>query len=298
MKMVKKILLGMALTAAVISFVSCGKVVGGEDDAIDNSTFSKDAKIDTKNETEALMRGFKTLNTKHLDAILHITNTINKIDTPSNDLKTNGVMGYIFNMAEDENKKWAFTIAGVRYNQLTGNVDAYVESFKNIDATKLESEDFTGAVIAKGSPTYNTDKFGFTLVPKSAVDELLKAEKGTEKENQLDVWIDVIANDGESVGRKGTAGTYTVRFFAEDPGRTKKSSNGLEYKNADVEALAEVTVLADNVNNPFVKEDEEKGKLSNMQSDIGYYYNIQKDQKLTGKWKFDAIRMEAEEIEE
>ena len=297
MKMVKKILLGMALTVAVISFVSCGKVVGGEDDAIDNSTFSKDASIDKENDTGDLIRGFKTLNTKHLDAILHITNTINKIDTPSAALKTNGVMGYIFNMAEDENKKWAFTIAGVRYNQLTGNVDAYVESFKDIDATKLESADFTGAVKAKDSPTY-TDGFGFTLVPKSAVDALLTAEKGTEKENQLDVWIDVIANDGESVGRKGTAGTYTVRFFAEDPGRTKKSSNGLEYKNADVEALAEVTVLADNVNNPFVKEGEEKGKLSNMQSDIGYYYNIQKDQKLTGKWKFDAIRMEAEEIEE
>ena len=294
MKMVKKILLGLVAGALVLGFVGCKPPEGGDSDAIaETSTFSKSASIDTENEGESLMRGFKALNTKHLDAILHIQNKVNKIETPSNNLKTNGVMGYIFNMNEEQT---SFTIAAVRYNQKTGNVDAYVETYSGVDPTKLEKEDFSNGVKATGSPAYS-DGFGFKLVDKSIVDEILAAEEGTENEGLLDIWIDVIANDGESVGRKGTAGTYTVRFFGADPQRKKKASNGLEYKADELELLKEVTVLADNVNNKFVKDGEESGKLSNMQSYMGYYYNIQAGQKLTGNWKFDALKMEAEEIE-
>lgn len=295
MKMVKKILLGMTVAAAVLAFVGCKPPTGGSSDEIEEtSAFSKAANIDTTNSGTTLMRGFKALNTKHLDAILHITNTVNKITSPTSNLKTNGVMGYIFNMNEAQT---SFTIAAVRYNQYTGTVDAYVETYKDVDPAKLEEADFTNGVKATGSPTYS-DGFGFTLVNKATVDALLASKVGTADEGKLDIWIDVIANDGTSVGRKGTAGSYTVRFFGEDPQRTKKLSNGLEYKNADATVLKEVTVEADNVNNPFKKTGETKGKLTNMQSYMGYYYNIQAGQTLTGNWKFDALKMEAEEIEE
>ena len=297
MKMVKKILLGVVAGALVLGFVGCKGLAAGDSDAMD--TWGSTAKIDSetggKNETDSVMRGFKMLKTKHLDAMLHITNTPNIIENPADKTgkKTNGVMGYIFNYSEDEaTKKSSFTIAGVRYNQLTGTVQAYVDTFKDIDNSKLSTEKFNDGVKATGIPKY-TDGGFFDLLDKDTVKELL-----AENDGKLDLWIDVVANDGESDGRKGTAGSYTVRFFGADPQRKKKSGNGLEYKNANAVLLAEGTIEVANVNNPFVKEGEEKGKLTNMQSDIGYYFNIAANNTLTGNWEFSAIKMEAEEIEE
>ena len=296
MKMVKKILLGLVTGALVLGFVGCKPPEGGDSDAIDTwgQTASINEETGGKNETEAVKRGFTMLKTKHLDAMLHITNTPNVIESPRDEAgkKTNGVMGYIFNYKEDEaTQKSSFTVAAVRYNQYNGKVEAYVDTFSNIDNAKLSTENFGNGVKATGIPAYNADGF-FTLVDKATVTEVLAENNGN-----LDIWIDVVANDGKSVGRTGTAGTYTVRFFGADPDRKKKTGNGLEYKNASAVKLAEATIEVANVNNPFKKAGEEEGKLTNMQSDIGYYFNVAKGNTLTGKWAFSAIKMEAEEIE-
>jgi len=296
MKMVKKILLGTLAVAAILTFASCGqREEAGNSEMIDVDAGSKKASINYTNEGDSLARGFKTLQTDHLDAICHITNNVNIIETPTDSLKTNGVMGYIFNLVKNEDETYAFTIAGVRYNQKTGTIDAYVETFEDVEADKLESDLPTGTP-ASGE-TY-ADAFGFRLADRTTVDALLAQQKAAGKENQLDLWIDVVANDGKSVGRTGTAGTYTVTFYGADPQRTKKTSNGLEYKNTAAPKLATVVVAKDQVHKPFVKEGETEGKLDNMQADIGFYANVQKGQTLTGEWVFDAIRMEAEEIEE
>ena len=294
MKMVKKILLGLVTGALVLAFVGCKPPEGGDSDAITESSFwGKSADINKVNESaDNVIRGFEMLNTKHLDAMLHITNTVNKIENPANTLekKTNGVMGYIFNYTtNDETQKSSFTVAGVRYNQFNGNVEAYVDTFTDIDNSKLSTEDFGDGIKADGL-TYSNGFF--TLVDKKTVDAQLAANG-----NKLDLWIDVVANDGVSEGRTGPAGSYTVRFFANDPQRDKKTGNGLVYKNAESILLKEATVKADNVNNPFVKAGEKTGKLTNMQSYIGYYYNVARTNTLTGKWEFSAIKMEAEEIE-
>lgn len=296
MKMVKKILLGLVTGALVLGFVGCKPPEGGDSDAITESSFwGKSADINKVNESaDNVIRGFEMLNTKHLDAMLHITNTVNKIEKPANtlDKKTNGVMGYIFNYTtNDETQKSSFTVAGVRYNQFNGNVEAYVDTFSNIDNSKLSTEDFANGVKADGI-TYNGTTGFFTLVDKETVDAQLAANA-----NKLELWIDVVANDEKSEGRTGAAGSYTVRFFGNDPQRDKKTNNGLVYKNEDRILLKEATVKAANVNNPFVKAGEEDGKLTNMQSYIGYYYNVARKNTLTGEWAFSAIKMEAEEIE-
>ena len=295
MKMVKKILLGLVTGALVLGFVGCKPPEGGDSNAInEGSIFSSKADINETNASaDDVNRGFSMLNTKHLDAMLHITNIVNKIDNPANNLtnKTNGVMGYIFNYTEnEETQKASFSIAGVRYNQYNGNVEAYVDTFENIDKSKLSKEDFTGKK-ADGI-TYNGQTGFFTLVEKDLVDPILAANN-----NKLEVWIDIAANDGVSEGRKGAAGSYTVKFFGEDPQRDKKTNNGLVYKNANAEPLATAVIKADDVNNPFVKEGETEGKLTNMQSYIGRYYNVARKNTLTGSWEFSEIKMEAEEIE-
>ena len=96
---------------------------------------------------------------------------------------------------------------------------------------------------------------------------------------KLDIWIDVVANDGKTNGRKGTAGTYTVKFYSADPGRQNGENNAVSYTTS-VQALATLTIAASDVNNPY------NSTLTSMEAPFGCYASIQGNQRLTGEWQF------------
>ena len=224
------------------------------------------ASIDYKNNESSLMRGFTTLKDDHLDGIVHITNTINEIETPSESIKANGVMGYIFNLKKDDDNKFSFSIAGFRYNQYTKKTEAYVETYKNVTADAL-----TGSLPAGSQATgatWGEDGFGFELGNISP------------SSGKLDIWIDVVANDGKTNGRKGTEGTYTVKFFGSDPQRVDSDDNSVGYTTT-IEPLAVLVVSASDVSNPY------SSSLADMTSKVGCYASIQGKQRLTGEWQFD-----------
>ena len=311
MKMVKKILLGTLAVAAILSIASCKREEGGNSELIQVNTASSKASIDYTNDGDSVTRGFKTLQTKHLDAICHIETTVTDLvdkTVNGNKILSSGTMGYIFNLVKnEETNKYSFTIAGARHNKVAGTIEAYVESFKDVAADKLE-EQLDGGVKATGL-TYGSDDFGFTLVTKAQLDAMLNGQTSTPK--KLDLWIDVVANGQEkknntlvdAAGRDGTAGTYTVSFYWKDPVR-KSSANSYDLKYVDGNSaapstyaaglLSRCTVLAANVNAPY---NEEKG-LTSMQSDVGFYANVYAGQHLVGSWQFSEIKKEAEEIEE
>ena len=312
MKMVKKILLGTLAVAAILSFASCQREEGGNSSIIDVKAASSSASIDKTNDGDSVTRGFKTLQTKHLDAICHIETTVTDlVDKTVNGQKIQsaGTMGYIFNLVKnEETNKYSFTIAGARYNQISGDVEAYVETFNDIEADKLE-EKLDGGVKADGL-SYASTAFGFTLVEKDDVEDLLDAQ--TSEPKKLDLWIDVVANGKESAnattyptGRHNTTadGTYTVSFYWKDPKRhSSATSYNLTYGDSNGAApetyadglLKRCTVLAANVNAPY---DSTKG-LTSMQSEVGFYANVYAGQTLKGKWELKQIKKEAEEIEE
>lgn len=223
------------------------------------------ASIDYKNNESSLMRGFTTLRDDCLDGIVHITNTINEIETPSESIKANGVMGYIFNLKKDDDNKFSFSIAGFRYNQYTKKTEAYVETYKNVTADAL-----TGSLPAGSQATgatWGEDGFGFELGNISP------------SSGKLDIWIDVVANDGKTNGRKGTEGTYTVKFFGSDPQRVVSDDNSVGYSTT-LQPLATLVVAASDVSNPY------SSSLADMTSKVGCYASIQGNQRLTGTWQF------------
>ena len=312
MKMVKKILLGTLAVAAILSIASCKREEGGNSSIIDVKAASSSASIDKTNDGDSVTRGFKTLQTKHLDAICHIETTVTDLvdkTVNGNKILSSGTMGYIFNLVKnEETNKYSFTIAGARHNKVAGTIEAYVESFKDVAADKLE-EQLDGGVKATGL-TYGSDDFGFTLVTKAQLDAMLNGQTSTPK--KLDLWIDVVANGQEmknntlvdAAGRDGTAaGTYTVTFYWKDPKRkSSATSYDLHYVDGNSAApttfedgwLKSCTVAAANVNAPY---NAEKG-LTSMQSDVGFYANVYAGQTLKGTWEFSEIKKEAEEIEE
>ena len=313
MKMVKKILLGTLAVAAILTFASCGqREEAGNSSIIDVNAGSSKASIDATNDSDSVTRGFKTLQTKHLDAICHIETTVTDlVDKTVNGkkIKSSGTMGYIFNLVKnEETNKYSFTIAGARHNQVAGTIEAYVESFKDIDADKLE-ESLEGGTKATGLSYASTD-FGFTLVPKANLDDMLAGQTSTPK--KLDLWIDVVANGKASAtateypanrGDASKEGTYTVSFYWKDPKR-KSSATSYDLKYVDGNSAAPATfedgflksctVEVANVN---AKYDATKG-LTSMQSDVGFYANVYAGQTLKGTWQFSEIKKEAEEIEE
>ena len=298
MKMVKRILLGLAASAVILGFSGCKPEAAGNEDLIKIS--GKTGSIDYTNETNSVTRGFKTLKTKHLDAICEIEYTVTDLVAGKGSVAT-GTMGYIFNVVTNADDTYSFTIAGVRYNQDIGNIQAYVETFKNIAKDKLEDE-LSGGIQATGSNSgYASTAFGFELVDKNTVKALLDAQTSTPK--KLNLWIDVVANgkalsNGElkpQEGRTGTDGTYTVTFYGEDPQRNSAATSyKLTYDNSDADVLYTCSIKKDDVNSSY---DETKG-LTSMQADVGFYANVYAGQTLKGTWKLSEIKAEAEEIVE
>lgn len=288
MKMVKKLLVCSLFAAVLFAFSGCKRDSGGSDFIEANLL---NATVNYTNEGQAIARDFVTLLTPHADGVCYIENNINPIESPTSNLKTNGVMGFIFNIKVDEaTEKYSFSIAGVRYNQYDHKIQAYVESFTNVDKDKLEEELPTGTK-ATGMPTY-ADKFGFNL-PGDYNDYI--------SDGKIKVWIEVIANDGlNATGRDGAKNTYTVNFYKEDPKRktVQKSSDNkypITYEPDGGNVIATATIAAANVNNKIPNDSND---LAKMQADMGYYANVQPGQNLKGKWKIEKCTKEAEEIAE
>ncbi len=274
MKMVKKILLGLAATAAVVTFVSCAEK-NDENNMLDVKGDS--CSIDYTNETDGYSRGFQTLKTKHVDGICKIT--INK-----NSAK-DGVLGYIFNFTENADKTDNFTIAGVRINGT--KLEGYVSDYKNVGGEYLsKGSDFCDAA---GIQVGENNCEATCSESFSGIWKTLKTGVG----NEVSVWVELVANDSTSVNRQGTKNTYTVNFYDHDPERTL-NSDSIVY-NASTTKLASATGIA--LNNPL-EENVEHFSATKGQSKFGFYANVYGKQTLKGTWKIDSIYHEAEEIEE
>ena len=305
MKMVKKILLGTLAVAAILSFASCQREEGGNSSIIDINGASSSGSVDYTNDGDTTTRGFKTLLTQHLDAICHIEYTVTDLVQGKGQIAT-GTMGYIFNVVKNEDtNKYSFTIAGLRHNQENNTIEAYVETFKDVAKDSLE-DSLTGGHPATGSGTYvnsgSSVDWGFRLVSATTLANYLNAQSTEPK--KLDVWIDVIANGKEAKDdtdwpenrHNADDGSYTVRFFTEDP---ERNSSAMTYNLAynSVSPIKTVTVPVADTNAKYEQSATDK-KLSNMQTDCGFYANVYAGQTLKGKWEIKQLKKEAEEIEE
>lgn len=279
MKMVKKILLGLAATAAVVTLVSCAEK-NDENNMLDVKGDS--CSIDYTNETNGYSRGFETLKTKHVDGICKIT--LNKTSASA------GVMGYIFNFTENADKTDNFSIAGARIKD--NALQVYVSDYKNVGGEYLsKGSDFCDAagiqVGESGCEATCTE-----YINGKGDDTMWKSIKSGIGD-EVSVWVELVANDNTSVGRQGTKNTYTVNFYLDDPERTL-NGDSIAY-SAAVTAKASATGIE--LNNPL-EENVEHFSAIKGQSKFGFYANAYAKKTLKGTWKIDSIYHLAEEIEE
>lgn len=294
MKIMKKIAAVTIAAAALFAFAGCAGESEDENDML--SVKGSGCSIDYTNESEVYSRGFKSLKTKHYDAVCKITQTVNSVAITKNN-SGDGVLGFIFDLSQDNTTKlYNFTIAGTRYNVTEGKTQVYVTKYINIDSNYLSAgSDFCGSDGKKAKSVTqfdrtNTDAQCINYLGSDSTAGYVKLD-GVEIDKtkaQASIWIDVIANDGKSTNRKGNAGSYTVKFYTSDPKR-KTSASGMNTTYNETDNAPESTVT---VQIPVSDTGYDKA----TQNDLGFYANVYSNRTLTGSWELSDIEGSAEPI--
>ena len=296
MKIMKKIAAVTIAAAALFAFAGCAGESEDENGML--SVSGKKCSIDYTNEKpENYSRAFETLKTKHFDAVCKIESTVNlakgdaKDDT--ND-RADGVMGYIFDVLQNDDGSYNFTSAGDSYNAYKQAIQAYVTAYKNVGGGKYLSAgnefcDINGVEINKPGCLASSEEF-FPEAP-SGIKDL--ASKAIAKGEKATIWIDLVCQDGNSTGRKGTEGDYVVTFYSQDPQRkTSAAGKDTTYKaeNLDTIKLASVTIPVTSTNYTSIKDKA-------AQTYLGFYANVYGGKTLTGTWELLDLEGAAEPVE-
>ena len=296
MKIMKKIAAVTIAAAALFAFAGCAGESEDENGML--SVSGKKCSIDYTNEKpENYSRAFETLKTRHFDAVCKIESTVNlaKEDAkndPNN--KADGVMGYIFDVLQNDDGSYNFTIAGVRYNAYTQKVQAYVTAYKNVGGGKYLSAgndfcDKNGVEIGQEGCLASSKEFLSEM--NSGIIDL--ASKPIAKDEKATIWIDLVCKDGKSTGRTGTEGDYVVTFYSDDPQRTTSAAGkDTTYKAENLEniKLHSVTIPVASTNYASIKDKA-------AQTYLGFYANVYGGKTLTGTWELLDLEGAAEPVE-
>ena len=275
MKMVKKVLLGLAATATIMAFFGC-KMEDDPEGAITGSgnNYSVDyTNTDAKNE----YRAYKSTSLKHAGALVKI-----KFDNP--DDCENSKMGVIFDLKENEKNKDAkdFYIIGIG----TSSLNFYVSKYTGI--VDIQAKNF-------GAPTNGT-------VGENGEQEVEYFALGNSGITNLPDELYVYC-------KAKVDGSYEFALLKGEP------TDGKELKINDIDitdlpdGVSLISLPNTNKNGctvsgkvgkiPNAIPVPESGKESDIQQNkIAVYARIDADTTLKGSWKFCGTYKEAEEIEE
>ena len=281
MKMVKKILLGLAATAAVIGFVSC-KTSDDSQKAINGSGNNYD--IDFTNDGDTNYRAYESTSLKHAGALVQVK--FNDPD-PSNFSK----MGIIFDLhknAANEDAK-DFYIIGLA--AATGDKNFYVSKMESI--VDIQADNFGASTTATAGNPKETE-----LVPLSTVNKISTLPAAaTDGSVSFYVYYKSFANDGENP----TKGYYEWGVFNFTDANAevakalmKKETNGADLASLKALAVDGVALKEGTIPNAF--DLGTNGALP--QNQIAVYAMVGAKKSLKGEWHFLDMYKEAEEIEE
>lgn len=172
MKMVKKVLMGLALGAAVFSFVGCadllnglgGKAKQGNDTEGEITGTASSKKVGAANDTDTAKRIYDATQLKHSGALVRAT-----FKNPA-DVST-GKMGLMFDLKDNTTGGHDFFIIGV--NPLADKANFYVSKFTNV--TDYNAENF-GTKLAENPASeieyvaLGADNFKANEIPAAAAD--------------------------------------------------------------------------------------------------------------------------------
>ena len=267
MKMVNKILLGLAATAAVIAMVGCKFT---DDSKKTISGTGNDKTINHENTTDENYRAYISTDLKHSGALVKIT-----FEDP--DKAGFSKMGVIFDLKENKDtaKSKSFYIIGVAP---TAYSNFYVSKMENI--TDIQAYNFGAKTNAAAGQPKETEYVALNI--------------GSSK-NSSDITLPAKADDGSislyiyyKALKEGKYEWAALKLTDEKAKNINLSTFKLsDLTTAEVLKKGEITNAFDAVN----ADDKVP------QNKIAVYANVLKKKTLKGKWQFSKTYLEAEEID-
>ena len=262
MKMVKKILLGMAFTAAVLAFAGCKGAADDPEEAITGS--NNDYSVDYDNtEGAEVYRAYHETGMKHAGALVKVTFDKKDVGTSK--------MGVIFDSHDNATDKEAkdFYIIGLG---TLAKKNFYVSKFTNV--TQLREENFGTKLKenpAKEVPIVNLDDSTSITIPAADAD------------GKITMYVYFKAFNNGSY-------EYAVLNLTEATAKT------INIDKTSLLALKSALPAAN-----ILTSGEISGAFTGTtipENYLAVYAMISPGQHLTGSWKYCGFYKEAEEIEE
>ena len=275
MKMVKKILLGLAATASIMALFGC-KMNDDPENAIKG--FNNNYSIDYTNETGSEYRAYESTNFKHAGALVKI-----KIDNAAD--CGNSKMGVIFELKDNATNKKAvdFYIIGVGTNNSQYNF--YVSKYTGI--VNIRDKNFGAPLDGTKGPNGEKE---VEYIP-------LSGTKISDLPEEFYVYC-----------KAKIDGSYEFALLKGTPtDSTKMDIDKIDI--TDLPSGVELITLPTSTKKNGCTISGNIGKIPNVfdavtkdsdiqQNKLALYARIDKDATLKGSWKFCGTYLEAEEVEE
>ena len=276
MKMVKKILLGLAATALVLGLAGCKM---NDDPENDIKGFNNSYSIDYTNETGDDYRAYESTNFKHAGALVKI-----KIDNAAD--CGNSKMGVIFELKDNATNKKAVDFYIIGVGTKNSQYNFYVSKFTGI--VNLRDKNFG---VPEDGTTGDHGEKEVEYIPL----------KGTKINNLPDeFYVYCKANKD---------GYYEFALLQGEP---TDSSKKMDIDTFDISQLPDgvsLITLPTSTKKNGCTISGNIGKIPNVfdavtkdsdiqQNKLALYARIDEDATLKGSWKFCGTYLEAEEVEE
>ena len=274
MKMVKKILLGLAASALVLGFAGC-KQVDDEKGAISGS--GNNYSVDFTQDGTDSYRAYKSTSLRHAGALVKIT-----FEDPA--AGNYSKMGVIFDLQKNAEDKEAkdFYIIGLAG---TAADNFYVSKFTNV--TQLQAENF-------GTKLTDNPAVEKVIFDKSKTNGVGSITRPAAVEGNVSYYVYYKAF--KDAGEDATTGYYEWAVFNYNDTQAEAAKQLMKGEDASITTLSALggTCL-------------QSGKIEGIaltatkavpQNQIAVYAKIDAGKTLKGTWTFLDMYKEAEEIEE
>lgn len=268
MKMVKKVLMGLAIAASVLALAGCVPQADDTEKAITKNTLTKYT-VDYKNEGTDLYRAYKNAATPHAGALVKVT--FEESETPD----VRNKMGVIFNLKETKDKKNKvsnrdFYIIGLGTAKKDGVGNFYVSKFTNV--TDIKAENF-GTKLAENK----AEEVEIVKLATTNNIEMPAADEG-----KITLWVyfkaDKASGGFDYAVIKDYAGITSVKINKDTKLTDFDSEKILAKGNTHTTGGDTDTVVTE-------REWAADAADSEIQNGIAFYANIQKDTTLLGTWE-------------
>ena len=280
MKMVKKILLGLVATAAVIGFAGC-KQVDDVNEAITGK--NNDYAVDYENTSDENYRAYKSTSLKHAGALVKVT-----FESP--DENNFSKMGLIFDLHDSKTVADAkdFYIIGLAGTSKDKNF--YVSKMESI--VDIQADNFGAKTTAAAGEPKETE-----FVALSSANKITLPPKDANGNISVYVYYKAFANGKDGTANKGYYEWGIFNFTEEQATAAKafmkdETETGASLKT--LKALGSAPLTEGTMKDAF--DLGTGGALP--QNQIAVYAMITKKSSLKGTWKFLDMYKEAEEITE